>query len=335
MSGFGRKNPLAVLGLPNSASINDVKRKFRKLAQQHHPDRATGDKEQFQQILEAYESLVPSASQDREAEAEADYEEKQLVVPVNKRQVDNLLRFAQSPFLYSHSEEQPPIIPVVELSLQDLFQKQPKVTSVISKGPCECRRVEECRNCGGAGLVTHSSGRQSVGRTVVAMTITRCPCAVCKGTGKLLSVIPSCSKCCGEGICDKKVEYEIMPNPSLRDGNLVVLSNSPRVMGVVRLKPDPIFSVGDGGQLICRIPLSLRESLLGCTKYVTHPSGQTMEFTLPELNGPIPQPVMMENQGLWQDATGDTRGNILAEFYVQYPSKLTPSLKQALDNLLD
>ncbi len=49
--------PLEVLGLSPGATWDDIKSRYRVLAQRHHPDRAGGDIEQFQRIKAAFEAL--------------------------------------------------------------------------------------------------------------------------------------------------------------------------------------------------------------------------------------------------------------------------------------
>lgn len=45
-----------ILGVPKSASADEIKRAYRKLAQQHHPDKG-GDQERFKELSEAYQVL--------------------------------------------------------------------------------------------------------------------------------------------------------------------------------------------------------------------------------------------------------------------------------------
>jgi len=52
-----RQQALAALGLPPNASHQQIKRRYRALAKQHHPDRG-GDPRQMQRIIAAYELLM-------------------------------------------------------------------------------------------------------------------------------------------------------------------------------------------------------------------------------------------------------------------------------------
>ena len=52
-----RQQALAVLGLPPTATSQQIKRRYRTLAKRHHPDRG-GDLQQMQRIVAAYELLM-------------------------------------------------------------------------------------------------------------------------------------------------------------------------------------------------------------------------------------------------------------------------------------
>jgi DnaJ-domain-containing protein 1 len=56
-----RQQALSVLGLPPNATPQQIKRRYRTLAKQHHPDRG-GDPQQMQRIIVAYECLMKEQS---------------------------------------------------------------------------------------------------------------------------------------------------------------------------------------------------------------------------------------------------------------------------------
>src|SRR3989304_5595587 len=60
-AGMAKRDYYEVLGVPRAASKDDIKRAYRRLAQEDHPDMAKGDKkaaeERFKELSEAYEAL--------------------------------------------------------------------------------------------------------------------------------------------------------------------------------------------------------------------------------------------------------------------------------------
>ena len=54
---MAKRDYYEVLGVAKSASDDDIKRAFRKLAVKYHPDKAGGSEEKFKEINEAYEVL--------------------------------------------------------------------------------------------------------------------------------------------------------------------------------------------------------------------------------------------------------------------------------------
>ena len=53
-----RRKWLAVLGLPASADVAAVKKKYRELVKKHHPDIVGGDSQMLRSVVEAYEGLT-------------------------------------------------------------------------------------------------------------------------------------------------------------------------------------------------------------------------------------------------------------------------------------
>lgn len=54
---MANKDYYNVLGVPRTASQEDIKRAYRKLAHQHHPDKKSGDEAKFKEVNEAYQIL--------------------------------------------------------------------------------------------------------------------------------------------------------------------------------------------------------------------------------------------------------------------------------------
>ena len=51
------RNPYEVLGVSNNTSVEDCKKAYRKLCAKYHPDSSTGDREKFDEIQEAWNSI--------------------------------------------------------------------------------------------------------------------------------------------------------------------------------------------------------------------------------------------------------------------------------------
>ncbi len=54
---MNNKDYYTILGIPRTASEEEIKKAFRKLAHEYHPDKKTGNEEKFKEINEAYQIL--------------------------------------------------------------------------------------------------------------------------------------------------------------------------------------------------------------------------------------------------------------------------------------
>jgi curved DNA-binding protein CbpA len=66
---LARQQALNVLGLPSNATRQQIKRRYRALAKQYHPDRG-GDQQQMQRIIAAYELLMKDTTQPGQSQSE-------------------------------------------------------------------------------------------------------------------------------------------------------------------------------------------------------------------------------------------------------------------------
>jgi molecular chaperone DnaJ len=204
-----------VLEVTRTASDDEIKAAYRKLAMRWHPDRNNGSKEseeKFKQLTEAYDVLrdpQKRAAYERYGEAglrgasAAGFHHFDLSEALNVFMRD----FGFGGFDSMFGEVQgvsartgADIKVTLQLTLQEVASGVDKTTALKLLEPCDrCgargaepgSRAQVCTSCGGAGEVRRAQ------RSFFGQFITVAPCPTCKGEG---SVIASpCKKCRGDG----------------------------------------------------------------------------------------------------------------------------------------
>jgi molecular chaperone DnaJ len=204
-----------VLGVTRSATDDEVKSAYRKLAMRWHPDRNNGSKEseeKFKQLTEAYDVLrdpQKRAAYERFGEAglrgsgaPAGFHHFDLSEALNVFMRDFGLGGFDSMFADGGRQARggSDIRTNIELTLQEAATGVDRKVNLKLLDPCDrCEasgaepgsRAQKCQRCGGAGEVRQAQ------RSFFGQFITVAPCPTCKGEG---SVIASpCKKCRGDG----------------------------------------------------------------------------------------------------------------------------------------
>ena len=207
-------DPYELLGVPRSASGEDIKRAYRKLARQLHPDANPGDgstEERFKKVAQAYEVLSDPdtrARYDRFGEAGvsgAGSAGPNLGDIFNGGGLGDIFdAFFGGDAFGNRGPAGPPRAPDAEAVVNlDLSRAAFGTTSTIEvRLPVACERCEgsgcepgthpaRCDVCGGAGEV------REVRRSIIGQIVTAAPCVACSATG---SRIPTpCKECRGDG----------------------------------------------------------------------------------------------------------------------------------------
>lgn len=276
------KDPYEVLGIDRSATQDDIKGAFRKLAAKHHPDRNPDD---------------PGASQ-RFKELNAAY---QILSDPKKREMFDRFGVGDGtrapganpfgggvPFDFS------------EINIDGIFgdllgalgikvgqaaplQKEVKITFEEAAFGCTkeltYERVEPCTDCTGSGSAPGSSpetcgacrgrGRVRVQQGVLPIALER-PCAPCRGSGRIVK--DPCKSCRGAGLIAKERTIEITIPAGVENGATRLVERGgnytrpERGAGdlelIVRVTPHEFFRrVGD--DLVCSLPISFPQAALG------------------------------------------------------------------------
>jgi len=353
-----------VLGVPDSATPEEIKKAYRRLAKQYHPD-ANPDNakaaERFKEISEAHSVL-----------ADAD----------KRKQYDQMRRlgafeggFRRSPGAGARSggpggfgegeagfdfsdfgglgdifssifgrgrREEAAATPeatetVVEIPFRvaALGGKVPvrlpmnqRCPQCGGSGAAPGARINTCPECGGRGTVTFGQGGFAVSR----------PCPQCRGRGKVPST--PCPNCGGAG--EVRVEHEVLISvpAGTETGSKVRLKGQgePGAPGqpagdllvTFQVQPDRFFR-RDGLDLVCEVPINLAQAVLGTRLRVRTLDGKKVVLKVP----PGTQPGRkFRIKGLGIEKNG-RRGDQLVAVQVQIPEKLTPEQEQLLQKFAE
>lgn len=330
-----------VLGVGKKASEADIKKAYRKLSLQHHPDRG-GDDKKFHEITEAYEVL--SNKQKRQ-----EYDQFGFAGPQQQQQPGGFrYTYSNDPFdifgngspfeeFFRRTQRQQPQKQVSEsvqvgLSLDFMdsikgtkikfpFERKIKCSGCNGTGQDEESEIEICTSCGGSGQIRRSSGFFSVGTT----------CPNCHGTGQF--VRKPCKKCGGRKFETEKKTIEIKIPAGVENNQILRIANeghrdkdSPGSLVIkIKVKPHEYFTRIQK-HITIHMPITITQALLGTTIKVPTIHGQAVEVKVPRLTKDGTQ-FVVKNQGI------DKQGHMRVITRIDIPKKLSDEEKKILEQL--
>jgi len=335
-------NYYEMLGVSRDASDSDLKRAYRQLAMQCHPDKNPGDKaaeERFKQISEAYAVLS-------DPEKRAYYD-----------------RFGTAPGTSGSGGFDAGFGTLFEDIFENFFsgggrgrrsrvargedlQYELKITLEEAATGLETKvqlpRLEACETCGGSGATPGSQrvtcdtcrGQGQVRFNQGFLTVAR-PCPKCHGEGEFNK--NPCKDCRGEGRRRAERLLNVKIPAGIEDGMQLRLSGegSSGVHGgpagdlyvLVRIREHAIF-VRSGGDLLCELPVSFVHLALGAEIEVPLLDGKD---TLKIPPGVQPLEVLrLRGKGM-PHLRGRGRGDACYRLVLEVPQKLNAKQREALE----
>lgn len=340
-----------ILGVARDADDAEIKRAFRRLARELHPDvsEAPDAEQRFRELAEAYEVLSDRerrATYDRFGHAglrtggfEPTFADFGSVSDLFAAFFGEDL-FAGRPRRADGATRGGDVQAVVEIDLEDVL------TGVSLSIPVEvaasCERCEglgaepgtglrTCSSCNGAGVL------RRVSQNVFGQFVQQRTCPECRGVGRVFE--SPCASCRGEGRVASTRTLEVEVPPGVEDGQRIRVrggghagvrgGTSGDAFVVLRVRPDPRF-VRDGDDLHTAVRIPMTDAALGTTLRVPSLGGE-LELEIPAGTQPGELRVV-RGQGLPSLRTG-RRGDLYVRLDVAVPRMLTDEQRELLRQL--
>ena len=356
-----------VLGVPKTASDDDIKSAFRKMAKQYHPDLHPDDKEaeaKFKEVNEAYEVLSNAdkrAKYDQFGHAAFDpnagggggaYSWSGFGGGGSPFGSTGFGGFGDifSDFFGGGSTRTSPNAPIRGENLRQNITISFEEAAFGCEKEVQYRREENCSECGGSGAAPGSQvqtcptcgGRGTVTRvqnTILGSMQTSVPCSACGGTGKIIK--EPCKACSGAGRVKNYVKRKIKIPAGIDDGQTIRVSGAgdDGVNGgskgdlhvSIRVKPHKRF-IRDGADIHQNIQIPVTTAMLGGS--INIPTlDKDVKLTIPE-GTPAQKTFRMKGFGIQKLNSAD-KGDMYVNVTVDIPKKLTEKQRELVAQLAE
>ena len=348
-----------VLGVKKGASADEIKKAYRKLARQHHPDKNPGDKaaeERFKEIQGAYDVLS-----DPEKRKQYDQVGPRIFSGAgggpgaggNFNWSGNFSDLGDIGDLFGNifgnagaargssqrrqrGERGRDVEVAINVSFEDslkgLTTKIP-VDLEVTCSACHGTGAEPgtapqiCPECRGRGVVSEDEGFFAFSR----------PCPRCHGNGTVIE--RPCRTCRGAGRERRTKRYTVKIPAGVKDGTQIRLKGKGEagtnggppgdLIVVTRVASSPLYE-RRGADLVLEVPVTYAEAALGATVEIPTPDGRVaLKIPAGSQDGKM---LKVKGRGA-PKLKGSGKGDLLARLRVNVPTKLSKAEREAIENL--
>jgi molecular chaperone DnaJ len=343
------------LGVSKSASADEIKKAYRKLAREFHPDKNPGDKaaeERFKEIQTAYDVLSDAdkrkqydrfgATNGRGPAGPGGANANFDFGGFDMGDLGDLLGgiFGGGAQRGSASRRQPVRGADIEAQVQLAFEDA--LTGAEVKVPVEVTTA--CRECGGTGaqpgtapvICPECNGRGVKAESQGLFALSQ-PCPRCRGNGTVIE--KPCPKCHGSGRERRMKTYTVKIKPGVKDGTRIRLKGKGEagenggpagdLVVVTRVTPSATYE-RRGDDLVVQVPVSYPTATLGGKVDVPTPEGAvSLKIPAGSEDGKL---LRIKGRGAPR-LNGGGKGDVLARVRIEVPKRVNKKERELLEQL--
>lgn len=331
---MSKRDYYEVLGLAKGVSQDEIKKAYRKLAKELHPDKG-GDEDKFKEVSEAYEVL---SDDDKKAKYDRFGHNSD-----NRGNPDDMFRGFHDIFgrHFNQGHKQVRVGETlrltVKLTLEEIFSGVNKTYTYnrnVSCTDCEGHGGSDpydCPSCNGSGVVT------SLTRTPMGVFQTTQPCPSCDATGTKYRT--PCNTCNGSGLNNVKETVDVTVPAGIQNGMTFVMEGKGQGIksghnGDLHIKiielPHKLFT-RIGADLKMNLKLSYPQLVLGDKVEIDTIEGNKIRMSVPEYSD-VGTNLRVPFKGVSVYGK-EGRGDLIVTLGIEIPKKLNDDAKEAVINL--
>lgn len=337
-----------VLGVERGASADEIKKAYRKVALQYHPDRNQGDREAEEKFKEASEAYRVLSDPERRGQYDrfghAAFEQGGGF-DFTSAGFEDIFGDIFGDFFgggRGRSRSRPSRGDDLRYDLEIDFEEAifgvektirvPRLASCDAcggEGTRDGTARETCLACGGAGQMRYQQGLFSIAKT----------CPECQGAGTVIR--NPCPECRGAGAVRRQQSLSVKIPAGVDHGSRLKLRGEgeagrrggpPGDLYVIIHVRDHAFFRREGNDVVCEVPIGMTQAALGAEIDIPTPHGVVkMKIPAGTQSGKV---FRLKGKGA-PDVRGYGTGDMLACVVVEIPRKLTKRQKELLEEFAE
>lgn len=359
------KDYYETLGINKSATKDEIKKAFHKMAHKYHPDKNKGDDSKFKEVNEAYQTLSDDKKRAQYDQFGANYQnmggggygggfggqggfggfdfsgfQNGGNVEFDMGDLGDIFGDFFGGGMSRRGGQQArgrDISTEIDITFEEsifgvkrniLITKQSKCGVCSGTGGKPGTKMDTCKTCNGQGKV------REVKRSILGTFESVRACEHCHGKGKIPN--EKCTECKGAGVHKKDEEISLNVPAGINNGETLRMTGMGEAIAhgqtgdlyiKIRVRPHHTFT-RDGNNLMMDLPIKLSDAILGF-KYKLKTLDGEMEVTIPEgvHHGEL---LRVRGKGMPQNGK---HGDIILRIQIKMPTKLSKKAKDLVEKL--